>query len=65
MVIDVDFNVGLLMCEEVKVCCEEVCEEVDFYGVMDGVSKFICGDVIVGILILFINMFGGLVVGVL
>ncbi len=65
MAIDADLNAGLLTREEAKIRREEVREEADFYGAMDGASKFIRGDAIAGILILFINMIGGLAVGVL
>lgn len=65
MAIDADLNAGLLTREEAKARREEVREEADFYGAMDGASKFIRGDAIAGILILFINMLGGLAVGVM
>ncbi len=65
MAIDADLNAGLLTREEAKVRREEVREEADFYGAMDGASKFIRGDAIAGILILFINLLGGLAVGML
>ncbi|MGB3393684.1 MAG: flagellar biosynthesis protein FlhA [Stenotrophomonas sp.] len=65
MAIDADLNAGLLTAEEAKVRREEVREEADFYGAMDGSSKFIRGDAIAGILILFVNLLGGLGVGVL
>ena len=65
MAIDADLNAGLLTREEAKARREEVREEADFYGAMDGASKFIRGDAIAGILILFINLVGGLAVGVL
>ena len=65
MAIDADLNAGLLTAAEAKARREEVREEADFYGAMDGSSKFIRGDAIAGILILFINMLGGLAVGVL
>ena len=65
MAIDADLNAGLLTREEAKARREEVREEADFYGAMDGASKFIRGDAIAGLLILFINMLGGLAVGVL
>ena len=65
MAIDADLNAGLLTREEAKLRREEVREEADFYGAMDGASKFIRGDAIAGILILFINLIGGLAVGVL
>jgi len=65
MAIDADLNAGLLTRDEAKARREEVREEADFYGAMDGASKFIRGDAIAGILILFINLIGGLGVGVL
>ncbi|HET6395994.1 MAG TPA: flagellar biosynthesis protein FlhA [Pseudoxanthomonas sp.] len=65
MAIDADLNAGLLTREEAKARREEVREEADFYGAMDGASKFIRGDAIAGILILLINLVGGLAVGVL
>jgi len=65
MAIDADLNAGLLTREEAKARREEVREEADFYGAMDGASKFIRGDAIAGILILFVTLIGGLVVGVL
>jgi flagellar biosynthesis protein FlhA len=65
MAIDADLNAGLLTREEAKARREEVREEADFYGSMDGASKFIRGDAVAGILILFINLVGGLGVGVL
>ena len=63
MAIDADLNAGLLTREEAKLRREEVREEADFYGSMDGASKFVRGDAIAGILILFINLIGGLLVG--
>ena len=65
MAIDAELNAGLLTREEAKARREEVREEADFYGSMDGASKFIRGDAIAGILILFINMIGGMAVGML
>ena len=65
MAIDADLNAGLLTREEAKARREEVREEADFYGAMDGASKFIRGDAVAGILILFINLIGGLGVGML
>jgi flagellar biosynthesis protein FlhA len=65
MAIDADLNAGLLTREEAKHRREEVREEADFYGSMDGASKFIRGDAIAGILILFINIVGGLFIGML
>lgn len=63
MVIDVDFNVGFIIDVEVCEWCVEVVVEVDFYGVMDGVFKFVKGDVIVGFVIIIINFVGGIVIG--
>ncbi|WDS38053.1 flagellar biosynthesis protein FlhA [Pseudoxanthomonas sp.] len=65
MAIDADLNAGLLTREDAKARREEVREEADFYGSMDGASKFIRGDAIAGILILFINLLGGMAVGML
>lgn len=64
MAIDADLNAGILTQEEAKVRREEVGQEADFYGAMDGASKFVRGDAIAGILILVINIIGGLVIGV-
>ncbi|MEL1264245.1 flagellar biosynthesis protein FlhA [Pseudoxanthomonas putridarboris] len=63
MAIDADLNAGILSREEAKARREEVREEADFYGAMDGANKFIRGDAIAGILILFINLVGGFAVG--
>ena len=63
MAIDADLNAGLLPREEAKARRDEVREEADFYGSMDGASKFIRGDAIAGILILFISIVGGLFIG--
>jgi flagellar biosynthesis protein FlhA len=65
MAIDADLNAGMLTREDAKVRREEVREEADFYGSMDGASKFIRGDAMAGILILAINIVGGLLVGTL
>ena len=65
MAIDADLNAGLLTREESKLRREEVREEADFYGSMDGASKFIRGDAMAGIMILFINIVGGLFIGTL
>ncbi|HBK55375.1 MAG TPA: flagellar biosynthesis protein FlhA [Xanthomonadales bacterium] len=65
MAIDADLNAGLLTREDAKARRQEVREEADFYGSMDGASKFVRGDAIAGILILFINIFGGLAIGTL
>ncbi len=64
MAIDADLNAGLLTREEAK-ARREVREEADFYGAMDGANKFIRGDAIAAIMILFINLVGGMAVGML
>ncbi len=63
MAIDADLNAGIVNQEEAKLRRQEVAQEADFYGAMDGASKFVRGDAIAGILILFINILGGLVIG--
>ena len=65
MAIDADMNAGILTREEATARRNEVREEADFYGSMDGSSKFIRGDAMAGILILFINIIGGLLIGTL
>ncbi|MCZ4058181.1 flagellar biosynthesis protein FlhA [Pantoea sp. LMR881] len=64
MAIDADLNAGLIGEEEAKRRRQEVTQEADFYGSMDGASKFVRGDAIAGILIMVINVIGGLLVGV-
>ncbi|HXP66389.1 MAG TPA: flagellar biosynthesis protein FlhA, partial [Steroidobacteraceae bacterium] len=63
MAIDADLNAGIITQAEAIVRRQEVREEADFYGAMDGASKFVRGDAIAGILIVFINMFGGTIIG--
>src|SRR6202140_1633299 len=63
MAIDADLNAGIITQAEAIVRCQEVREEADFYGAMDGASKFVRGDAIAGILIVFINLFGGTIIG--
>ena len=63
MAIDADLNAGVLTNEEAKLRREEIAEEADFYGAMDGASKFVKGDAIASILILVINIVGGLIIG--
>ncbi|GAB2198524.1 flagellar biosynthesis protein FlhA [Sessilibacter sp. MAH3] len=63
MAIDADLNAGLIDQEEAKTRREEVSNEADFYGAMDGASKFVRGDAVAGILILLINIIGGLGIG--
>lgn len=63
MAIDADLNAGLINQDEARTRREEVASEADFYGAMDGASKFVRGDAVAGILILFINVIGGLIIG--
>ncbi len=65
MAIDADLNAGLIENDEAKFRREEIAKEADFYGSMDGASKFVRGDAVAGMLILFINILGGLGVGML
>jgi len=65
MAIDADLNAGLLTPDEARARRATVAEEADFYGAMDGASKFVKGDAIAGIFILLINMLGGLLLGTL
>ncbi len=65
MSIDADLNAGLISEEEARRRREEIAAEADFYGAMDGASKFVRGDAIAGMIIVFINIIGGLVIGVL
>lgn len=63
MAIDADLNAGFITADQARERRVEVTSEADFYGSMDGASKFVKGDAIAGILILFINIIGGLVIG--
>ncbi len=63
MAIDADLNAGFINAEQARERRIEVTSEADFYGSMDGASKFVKGDAIAGILILFINIVGGLIIG--
>ncbi|MFW2373500.1 MAG: flagellar biosynthesis protein FlhA [Gammaproteobacteria bacterium] len=63
MAIDADLNSGLINQDEARTRREEVSAEADFYGSMDGASKFVRGDAVAGILILLINIAGGLSIG--
>ncbi|WP_296259247.1 MULTISPECIES: flagellar biosynthesis protein FlhA [unclassified Pseudomonas] len=65
MAIDADLNAGLIDQPEAKRRRLEVAQEAEFYGSMDGASKFVRGDAIAGLLILFINLIGGVLVGIL
>ncbi len=64
MAIDADLSAGLLTDKEAKRRRMKISREADFYGSMDGASKFVRGDAIAGILIVLINIFGGLIIGV-
>jgi len=63
MAIDADLNAGLIKEDEARVRRQLVSQEADFYGSMDGASKFVRGDAIAGIIILFVNLIGGLIIG--
>lgn len=63
MAIDADLNAGTLNQEQARLRRAEVTKEADFYGAMDGASKFVKGDAVAGILILVINILGGFVIG--
>jgi flagellar biosynthesis protein FlhA len=65
MAIDADLNAGLIGEDEARRRRKEISQEADFFGSMDGASKFVRGDAIAGILILLINIVGGLIVGML
>ncbi|WP_339802527.1 flagellar biosynthesis protein FlhA [uncultured Marinobacter sp.] len=63
MAIDADLNAGLINQEEAKHRRSEIAQEADFYGSMDGASKFVKGDAVAGLLILAINIIGGIAIG--
>ncbi len=65
MAIDADLNTGLIDEEEAKARRKKIQDEANFYGAMDGASKFVKGDAIAGIIITFINIIGGLIIGTL
>ena len=65
MAIDADLSAGLITQDEARTRRAEVRAEADFYGSMDGASKFVRGDAVAGIMILFINIVGGLAIGTL
>ncbi len=64
MAIDADLSAGLITDKEAKARRSKVAREADFYGSMDGASKFVRGDAVAGILIVMVNIFGGLIIGV-
>ena len=65
MAIDADLNAGLIDQDQARTRRQEVSAEADFYGAMDGASKFVRGDAVAGIMIMFINVFGGLAIGMI
>ena len=65
MAIDADLNAGLIDQDEARRRRADIAQEADFFGAMDGASKFVRGDAVAAILILFIDLLGGLVIGVL
>ena len=64
MAIDADLNAGLLTADEARMRRADVATEADFYGSMDGASKFVKGDAVAGLLVLGINIAGGLILGI-
>jgi flagellar biosynthesis protein FlhA len=62
MSIDADLNAGIINDQEAKIRREKLQQEADFYGAMDGASKFVKGDAIAGIIIVFINLIGGIAI---
>ena len=64
MAIDADLNAGSITQEQAKTRRDEIAQEADFFGSMDGASKFVSGDALAGLLILLINVIGGLAIGV-
>jgi flagellar biosynthesis protein FlhA len=64
MAIDADLNAGIITEQEAKTRRADIAKEADFYGAMDGASKFVRGDAIAGILITLINIIGGFVIGI-
>ncbi|MDH3891266.1 MAG: flagellar biosynthesis protein FlhA [candidate division Zixibacteria bacterium] len=64
MAIDADLNAGIINDEDARTRREDIAREADFYGAMDGASKFVRGDAVAGILITLINIIGGFVIGI-
>ncbi len=64
MAIDADLNAGIINQDQARTRRAEVTREADFYGAMDGASKFVKGDAIAGIMILVINILGGFIIGI-
>jgi len=65
MAIDADLNAGLIKEDEARKRRAEIAREADFYGAMDGASKFVRGDAVAGIIIVFVNIIGGVAIGIL
>ncbi len=65
MAIDADLNAGLINQEDARTRRSEISQEAEFYGAMDGASKYVRGDAIAGMMVIIINIVGGLIVGVL
>ncbi len=65
MAIDADLNAGLIGEEEARTRRKEIAQEADFYGSMDGASKFVRGDAVAGLVIMAVNIIGGLLIGML
>jgi len=65
MAIDADLNAGLIDADDARQRRDDISSEAEFYGSMDGASKFVRGDAVAGILILLINILGGLIIGML
>lgn len=65
MAIDADLNAGLINQEQASIRRKEVASEADFYGAMDGASKFVRGDAVAGMMILVINVIDGICIGIL
>jgi flagellar biosynthesis protein FlhA len=65
MAIDADLNAGMITEQEARLRRERIAREAEFYGAMDGATKFVRGDAIAGIVITFINIIGGIIIGVL
>jgi flagellar biosynthesis protein FlhA len=65
MAIDADLNAGLINQDEARARRSEISQEAEFYGAMDGASKYVRGDAVAGMLVIVINIVGGLIVGVL
>src|SRR5690606_212979 len=65
MAIDADLNAGMIGEEEARRRRQEVAQEAEFYGAMDGASKYVRGDAIAGIIVTVVNIVGGILVGVM